>query len=84
MDENGGILLANPATARIFGYDPAELIGKPLTILMPEFMRKLHEAVQTLFGDRPTASQLARDRSYCPAQEWAGVSGGGVFRRNDQ
>jgi PAS domain S-box-containing protein len=26
-----------------FGYDPAELIGKPLTILMPEFMRKLHE-----------------------------------------
>src|SRR5579864_2921837 len=30
MDENGGILLANPATTRIFGYDPAELIGKPL------------------------------------------------------
>jgi len=44
MDENGGILLANPATARIFGFDPAELIGKPLTVLMPEFMRKLHEA----------------------------------------
>ncbi len=44
MDESGGILLANPATARIFGYDPAELIGKPLTVLMPEFMRKLHEA----------------------------------------
>jgi PAS domain S-box-containing protein len=44
MDESGGILLANPATARIFGYDPVELIGKPLTILMPEFMRKLHEA----------------------------------------
>jgi PAS domain S-box-containing protein len=43
MDESGGILLANPATARIFGYDPVELIGKPLTILMPEFMRKLHE-----------------------------------------
>ena len=44
MDENGGILLANPATTRIFGYDPAELIGKPLTVLMPEYMRKLHEA----------------------------------------
>src|SRR5580658_3565355 len=43
IDENGGILLANPATARIFGYDPVELIGKPLTVLMPEFMRKLHE-----------------------------------------
>jgi PAS domain S-box-containing protein len=44
MDESGGILLANPATARIFGYDPVELIGKPLTVLMPEFTRKLHEA----------------------------------------
>jgi PAS domain S-box-containing protein len=43
MDEGGAILLANPATARIFGYDPVELIGKPLTVLMPEFMRKLHE-----------------------------------------
>ncbi|HWO37206.1 MAG TPA: PAS domain S-box protein, partial [Candidatus Acidoferrum sp.] len=44
MDEHGSILLANLATARIFGYDRFELIGKPLTVLMPEFMRKLHEA----------------------------------------
>jgi PAS domain S-box-containing protein len=43
MDEDGAILLANPATSRVFGYEPAELIGKPLTILMPESMRKLHE-----------------------------------------
>ncbi len=27
IDERGAILFANPATARIFGYDPAELIG---------------------------------------------------------
>src|SRR3984885_2277079 len=43
IDESGAILFANPATTRIFGYDPTELIGKPLTILMPEFLRKLHE-----------------------------------------
>ncbi len=43
VDERGAILFANPATARIFGYDPAELIGKPLTVLMPEFLRKQHE-----------------------------------------
>jgi PAS domain S-box-containing protein len=42
-DESGAIQFANPATTRIFGYEPAELIGKPLTVLMPEFMRKLHE-----------------------------------------
>src|SRR3984885_9064634 len=43
MDERGLILLANPATKPMFGYDPAEIVGKPLTILMPETMRKLHE-----------------------------------------
>ena len=43
MDEKGNILLANPATRRIFGYDPAEIAGKPMTMLMPEVMRKPHE-----------------------------------------
>ena len=43
IDESGAILFANPATLRIFGHDPTELIGKPLTVLMPEFLRKLHE-----------------------------------------
>src|ERR1700741_789266 len=43
MDENGAILLANPATERVFGYQPAELSGKPLTVLMPEFLRKMHD-----------------------------------------
>ena len=42
MDENGAILLANPATSRIFGYDPVEIVGKPMTMLMPEMMQKLH------------------------------------------
>ena len=43
IDETGAILFANSATSGIFGYDSTELIGKPLTVLMPEFMRKLHE-----------------------------------------
>jgi len=42
-DESGAIRFANPATMKIFGYDPPELIGKPLTVLMPEFMRQAHE-----------------------------------------
>jgi PAS domain S-box-containing protein len=42
IDDTGLIVFANPATATIFGHDPAELVGKPLTILMPEYMRDLH------------------------------------------
>ena len=43
IDESGTIQFANPATTRIFGYDLTELIGTPLTVLMPEFTRKKHE-----------------------------------------
>jgi PAS domain S-box-containing protein len=43
MDEKGAILLANPATSRIFGYDLVEIVGRPMTMLMPEMMRKMHQ-----------------------------------------
>ncbi len=43
IDESGAIILANPATQRIFGHNPEELIGKPMTVLMPGAVRKLHE-----------------------------------------
>jgi PAS domain S-box-containing protein len=43
-DQSGNILFVNPATTRIFGYEPSELIGQPLTILMPEYLRELHRA----------------------------------------
>ena len=43
IDDKGTIVFANPATATVFGYDPIELAGKPLTLLMPEYLRELHE-----------------------------------------
>ncbi len=42
IDHGGDILLANHATATTFGYEPSELIGQPLTILMPEYLRDMH------------------------------------------
>jgi PAS domain S-box-containing protein len=43
IDDRGLIVFANPATATIFGYESTELIGRPLTVLMPEYLRHLHE-----------------------------------------
>ena len=43
MDEAGLILFANPAAERMFGYSERELLGKSLTVLMPERMRQRHE-----------------------------------------
>jgi PAS domain S-box-containing protein len=42
IDHRGDILLANQAATRTFGYEPSELIGQPLTLLMPEYLRDLH------------------------------------------
>lgn len=45
IDEDSRILFANGATANIFGYDPnEELVGRSLTMLMPEYLRQVHEA----------------------------------------
>lgn len=44
IDSNSTILIVNPATERIFGYSTEEMIGQPLTMLMPEYLRHLHKA----------------------------------------
>ena len=44
IDETSIILFANPAAGRLFGYDVDELIGKPLSVLMPQRMRASHHA----------------------------------------
>lgn len=35
MGPDGIILMANQAAERLFGYDPGELEGKPMTVIMP-------------------------------------------------
>ncbi|MDQ3207006.1 MAG: PAS domain S-box protein, partial [Gemmatimonadota bacterium] len=44
IDADSTILVVNRAVERIFGYRPDELTGRQLTMLMPEYLRHLHEA----------------------------------------
>jgi len=46
-DRNGTILLWNQAAARLFGYAEKEVIGQPLTLLMPHRYREAHQAGMT-------------------------------------
>jgi diguanylate cyclase (GGDEF)-like protein/PAS domain S-box-containing protein len=43
MNEHGLIESFNPAAAGIFGYTPDEVLGKPVSMLMPADMRGGHE-----------------------------------------
>ena len=42
IDEQSTILFASRATEKIFGYSHDELIGKSLTMLMPDYLRHVH------------------------------------------
>ncbi len=44
IDEDSNIIYANEATEHVFGYRVDDLIGEPLTKLMPQRFRSRHEA----------------------------------------
>ncbi len=50
IDEMQKIVLFNPTAERVFGYTAEEIIGKPLTNLMPERFRHGHERHVHAFG----------------------------------
>ena len=43
ISESGQILTSNPAIREILGYTPAELQGRPITTIMPDRLKPLHE-----------------------------------------
>jgi two-component system, sensor histidine kinase and response regulator len=45
------IVSANPAAAKLFGYEPAEMEGNPLTSLMPASVHALHNQHMRGFAD---------------------------------
>ena len=42
INSESTILMVNPAAEQIFGYSPEEILGRQLTMLMPQYHRRLH------------------------------------------
>jgi PAS domain S-box-containing protein len=57
VDETHNILLFNPAAERMFGFGAADVIGKPLAMLIPRRARKEHDAHVKKFTDSEVDSR---------------------------
>lgn len=53
VGQEGRIVVVNSQTEKLFGYDRAELIGKPIEILVPERFRGKHRGHRAGFMSNP-------------------------------
>ena len=68
LDREGCIVLANARTAQMFGYAAAELVGRPIGVLLPDLDRAwLREAVQAPAAEAPGRWPVAVGRG-CTAR----------------
>ena len=70
QDQN--IMLFNSAAEVIFGYQKEDIIGKPLTILMPEKHRVNHMNYVNMFSNSPLSSRDMMERSLIYARKQDG------------
>lgn len=70
VDEGGKILLANPVSERMFGYEGDGLVGRFIEDLLPEHLKKRHVAYRREFNAHPEPRPMGMGRDL-------------VARRND-
>ncbi len=63
IDSSENIVLFNQAASRIFGYTNEEIIGRPLSELIPVETRKKHSGYVIEFADAPDTSRHMRLRT---------------------
>ena len=59
---DGIIQVAGPATAAIFGYEPAEVEGQPVEMLLPEPVRTLHRVYRATYAAAPEGRPMGVGR----------------------
>jgi PAS domain S-box-containing protein len=58
VDEGGTIRIVNSQTERLFGWDRAELLGKPVEVLIPDRFRDSHSAHRQAYAHAPRTRNM--------------------------
>jgi PAS domain S-box-containing protein len=61
-DADGTIVLVNPKAEALFGYPAAELLGKPVEVLVPRESRTGHPGQRAAYGANPVGQPMASGR----------------------
>ena len=62
VDDKGMITLANAQAETVFGYQPAELVAKPVEMLIPERFRVSHAGLREAYARHPQARAMGAAR----------------------
>jgi PAS domain S-box-containing protein len=68
IDDTYRIIHFNHGAEEIFGYDAAEAIGQPLSILLPERFRNTHDAQIRAFGESAENARRMGHRQAIPGR----------------
>ena len=68
IDGQQTILLFNKAAEQVFGYSQKEVLGRPLHVLLPQRLRKAHDAYVENFRTGPVDTMTAMTRTPVSAQ----------------
>jgi diguanylate cyclase (GGDEF)-like protein/PAS domain S-box-containing protein len=74
IERNGEICLANYQASVLFGYEPGELLGQPIELLIPERHRQVHTSQRDDFFANPRHRPMGGDLElYCVRKDGAEV-----------
>jgi PAS domain S-box-containing protein len=65
VDKQGEMVLVNSRTEELFGYQPQELLGKPVEMLVPERFRGNHPTHQTGYFREPRVRPMGAGIGLC-------------------
>jgi PAS domain S-box-containing protein len=60
IDEGGRIVIANRQIEKMFGYEPSDLVGRPMEVLLPERLRGRHVAHRAEYTAEPRVRPMGR------------------------